>query len=264
VEVGALSPMSPVTLPQEARRVAQIPLDAECFAFAYPLTGAAEAGEMERLNMSDRHICFLALGGYVYLDKTKQVCGINALCQGEGLYFDPPQPFGEPEVRERLFRDGRIQDVTVASLVKCGVKGFCWLRPGERFVSFPHVNGSAWQHGGFLYVFNDRSKDCVYGVSDAERPSGVPLSSTDARDAVESFSVACGARRQQLQHSHAAAQQHSESTDLVCKVCLDSQVEVVLYPCGHLCLCKTCAASAGMQLCPSCRQNGRQRLNVFL
>lgn len=34
------------------------------------------------------------------------------------------------EVVDRLQAAGRIQEVTMGALVKCGIKGFCWLTPG--------------------------------------------------------------------------------------------------------------------------------------
>ena len=42
---------------------------------------------------------------------------------------------------------------------------------------------------------------------------------------------------------------------LVCVVCLGAEREVILLPCGHVCVCATCADTllAGGHLCPVCR-----------
>jgi len=262
VEFGSLSPSARITLSPEDRDLARIPKNAKAFAFAYPLAGAAEAGDMQRLNLSDPHIAFLALGGFVYLDGENLLCGVNALCQGKGLYFCGPQPFRRPGLRDKLFRDGRIQDVTVDSLVKIGIKGFCWLSPAESFTTIDGADGSDWPHGAFLYVYDDRHKDCIFRVGEAPQES-------KAEDALQTnqvvpFSVACGKGRDELRMRAVAESQAPEAADFTCKVCMEHQIEVVLIPCGHLCLCKGCASSAGMSACPVCRQSVQRRVNVFL
>ena len=42
---------------------------------------------------------------------------------------------------------------------------------------------------------------------------------------------------------------------LVCVVCLGAEREVILLPCGHVCVCATCADTllAGGHQCPVCR-----------
>lgn len=80
---GPLSIISPVTLSPTVRDEAGIPRKALSFAFAYPLPGAAAASDRGRLNMSDPAISFLVLGGFIYFDDSRRVCGVNALlCQG--------------------------------------------------------------------------------------------------------------------------------------------------------------------------------------
>ena len=57
---------------------------------------------------------------------------MNALCQGYGLQFSPPQSLnsaGLSQLRALLWP--RIQPVTITQLVQRGVVGFCWIPPGD-------------------------------------------------------------------------------------------------------------------------------------
>jgi len=289
-----------------------------------------------------------------------KVCGVNAICPGDGLYFAGPMDLGRPGLRDRLQRDGRLQEVTVSSLVKLGVKSFCWLSPAERFEGLADADGSAWQHGAFIYCYNQRAKDCLFPVVEtpgvegdkkftvkldkiggmklgarlefvdvglritevmgkglfaewnkhhfddqvmvndivvsvngervyketknmeeamkkdgvleiviqreggqAEEAKGKGKGTAPTENAVVPFSVACGKGRGMILQRRQTPS-GSEVTDFTCKVCLDRQIEVVLIPCGHLCLCKTCAGCSSFTACPVCRADVRQRVNVFV
>uniref|UniRef100_A0A8W8JLT5 RING-type domain-containing protein n=1 Tax=Magallana gigas TaxID=29159 RepID=A0A8W8JLT5_MAGGI len=47
-----------------------------------------------------------------------------------------------------------------------------------------------------------------------------------------------------------------------CKFCQESDLEVVLEPCGHLCCCQTCASRCDR--CPICRAEISRRARTFL
>ena len=49
---------------------------------------------------------------------------------------------------------------------------------------------------------------------------------------------------------------------LECKICMASQVQAVLVPCGHLCACWACAAQ--LASCPVCRTAVQQRVRTFV
>lgn len=47
-----------------------------------------------------------------------------------------------------------------------------------------------------------------------------------------------------------------------CKICRVNEVSVLVLPCRHLCLCKSC--DAGVQTCPVCRFHKNASLQIFL
>ena len=88
---GRLSTIMEINLPAATAEAIKIPKDetgafASWFAFAYPLDGIHAAVEKEkpRLLMSDPHVSFVLVGGFVYMDEHKKVIGINALAPGVG------------------------------------------------------------------------------------------------------------------------------------------------------------------------------------
>jgi hypothetical protein len=48
----------------------------------------------------------------------------------------------------------------------------------------------------------------------------------------------------------------------LCVVCISEQKDTVLVPCGHCCICSTCAAS--LSTCPMCRSKIQLRQRVFV
>lgn len=54
-----------------------------------------------------------------------------------------------------------------------------------------------------------------------------------------------------------------ESVDLMCKICMDKKVAIVILPCGHLCLCADCASCLKSD-CPMCRKPFRAYARAFL
>ncbi len=47
----------------------------------------------------------------------------------------------------------------------------------------------------------------------------------------------------------------------MCKVCLDTVSDMVLLPCSHLCVCRSCGNV--FQRCPVCRMNIRAKVKVY-
>ena len=98
---GHRSPYAAVTIvDDEARRLANIPPDAEFFCFASPLIGVAEADNRKGIDLTSPAVSFACLGGFFYFDSQFVLIGVNALFQGNGLYFEGPLPFERPSVRE--------------------------------------------------------------------------------------------------------------------------------------------------------------------
>ena len=50
-----------------------------------------------------------------------------------------------------------------------------------------------------------------------------------------------------------------------CVVCMDGENTHLFSPCGHMCVCKTCAAliMATTRECPTCRGEAREVVRVF-
>merc|ERR1711871_1719083 len=45
-----------------------------------------------------------------------------------------------------------------------------------------------------------------------------------------------------------------EAERTLCVICTENQQSVVLMPCRHLCLCRECSKSPGVDKCPICRK----------
>lgn len=53
----------------------------------------------------------------------------------------------------------------------------------------------------------------------------------------------------------------TDGEDNECCVCLDATRQLVFLPCGHVCTCKTCGEP--LDLCPLCRADITQKINMF-
>lgn len=175
-----------------------------------------------------------------------------------------------------------------------GVRGFCWLAPAEQFddasrdaevaggwgawlgggardVASRHL--SPWPHGAFVYLYDDPKHDVYFTVTQSP-----PTASPDARVVPFSLAQSDGRRAGGSDASSSAAtgtaaaaartaeeeEAAARSVDFTCKICMDASLKVLLQPCGHLCVCESCATMLPNSLCPICRTAVRQRVNVFL
>eukprot|EP01065_Artemidia_motanka_P013174 TRINITY_DN17267_c0_g1_i3.p1 TRINITY_DN17267_c0_g1~~TRINITY_DN17267_c0_g1_i3.p1 ORF type:complete len:1343 (+),score=289.30 TRINITY_DN17267_c0_g1_i3:945-4973(+) len=144
---GRVSPISPVTLPAEARKKAYIPRLASYFVFAYPLPGMQGLSAMP-LDWKHPSVMFVTFGGFIYLDASKRPVAANALKPGDGLYFDGPHRWTNNEAVRKLHEAGRLQPITIQPLLETGAQYFSWLLPGEDLGVTPPPC-----HGGFVYLF---------------------------------------------------------------------------------------------------------------
>ena len=62
------------------------------------------------------------------------------------------------------------------------------------------------------------------------------------------------------------SQQLSKTQDeqKMCVVCQDAEKSVLLLPCRHVCVCKSCARNEQLDSCPLCRETIVDRINVFM
>lgn len=123
-----LSPLHPITLDTETKAAANIPQNAQFFAWCYP-----RVDDGMRLPSTGEG-AFLQYGGYVYFDDHRQAIGTNGVAPAAlgtlGLMFGRPQPLSKG-VADKLTRQGRFQEITLKPLSDKGATHFAWMRPEE-------------------------------------------------------------------------------------------------------------------------------------
>eukprot|EP00966_Prymnesium_polylepis_P210597 4876425-Prymnesium_polylepis.1 len=120
---------------------------------------------------------FKKLGGFVYFDRSMRVCRLSGLSLGPGFHFRR-QMISEHSncklLRKSLQEAGRLLEVTLDSLLVCGVTTFTWLCPGERISGVgDDCSMELWPHGAFAYFYSDAENhfDCIFSVLGAsDRP----------------------------------------------------------------------------------------------
>ena len=167
---GALSATSKLDYFGVERRRIDIPPNADTFCFAYPLEGAHHLTESHRGVVQCLHnanFTFAIFGGFLYLDRDGNVVGANALCTGTGLHFDPPQKW-PVDIKKKLIREDRFQQVTFPVLIKMGCHYFVWIKPKEIKVCnrvaacrahAQHTLTQGFDHGGFGYLMHEHPND---------------------------------------------------------------------------------------------------------
>ena len=157
---GKLSPVAPLTIPDDTRACIGVPLEATHFAFSYPSTSGGESMEdtLEALNLADeRWAFFLLVGGFCYFaedEKTKNwtLLQCNALVLVPSEYtMDFEGPF-EPAMAalNHLKQNGRQIDVTLDALEEQGFAAFGWILPDEKPGGHA-VCDTDYPFGGFMY-----------------------------------------------------------------------------------------------------------------
>ena len=73
-------------------------------------------------------------------------------------------------------------------------------------------------------------------------------------------------KKKQLLHQRTlrTADSAPDNEELTCIVCLSKRREVVLLPCGHICLCYDCSVQLCHRPCPVCQQNVTDVHLVFI
>eukprot|EP01012_Entosiphon_sulcatum_P020305 TRINITY_DN25284_c0_g1_i1.p1 TRINITY_DN25284_c0_g1~~TRINITY_DN25284_c0_g1_i1.p1 ORF type:complete len:560 (+),score=72.29 TRINITY_DN25284_c0_g1_i1:47-1726(+) len=155
--VGILSHPQEITLLHTAREALSIPPQATTFAFCYPVV------DLHFLGGPSKEPCrsFVEFGGFVYFAPDRSVVQYNALTSGAGISFVGPH-FLPTAVREKLFKENRMQPITFPDLKAKGALRFGWLYPGE-----DKVLGLAapLPYGGFMYDFDKPGWDCNFSMA---------------------------------------------------------------------------------------------------
>lgn len=139
---GVISPKNSVTLPEDVRRSAGIPLAATHFAFISPL--ADLKGRLEAVNLAQDPWAFACLlGGFAYFDGDS-LLAINAISiipSTAVLHLAGPY---RPRPRAGLAMEsfGRVAPVTIDGLLEAGFMRFGWSarRKEHRILSAARTN----------------------------------------------------------------------------------------------------------------------------
>ena len=153
---GRISPLNPVTVPKAYRKGAGIPLDADYFAFLYPLEAGMQAS-LQGLNLERDPWAFaLILGGYCYFDASgEKVIAVNALIlapSAASLSLEGRKSPSKALDALGSGAGGRLVDTTLPALKSAGFLSFAWVHPEEPIDGLSdffskHPN----PHGGFIY-----------------------------------------------------------------------------------------------------------------
>eukprot|EP00040_Diaphanoeca_grandis_P012835 m.64901 g.64901 ORF g.64901 m.64901 type:complete len:430 (+) comp23495_c0_seq1:239-1528(+) len=236
--IGSISPVSKITLPKENWIHANIPENADTFAFAYPPAGFSQltSDQKKHLNFETPSYAFMAFGGYVYFNKKGEALQLNAIDVGPGLNFDGPFKLSKLALAS-LRKQGRMQPITVQQLLDTGAKYFCWLRPSE---VLPDLVTQV-EDGGFAYDYGgDGSKNRYFRIVSE------PVQDTNANNT--------------SWHDNSDAEQ--EGTQGLCIKCRLNSANCVLLPCKHMATCTSCADQ--VVECPMCDKTIRMKIEVNL
>jgi len=195
-----MSPMHEITLTDEEKREANIPLEALRFNWSYPVPGWES---MNQGGISQQLASFFQVGGFMYFGAFQCILQVTTLIPSDGdaggLQFSKPRSW-KPEWTAALAKDGRFQDITIKALRATGASSFCWLRPEE---IIPGENG--WPlhdqpevpHGGFAYLFHKNPlsgnvdeciSDCYFAIVSGDDYRPVPA--TGSKKPANSFQLA--------------------------------------------------------------------------
>jgi 5'-nucleotidase len=145
-----VAPLYPVTLPTAERRAAQIPDDAEHFAFVYPFKADWTSAPAD-MDKTSADVSFLTIGGFVYFDASlAAIRGTTLSIGGEGgLQFGPPKPWLGRWTQALTEQGMHFHPVTLEEVAQGGAEKFAWIPPQ---MCIDGEKGSVCPHGGFAYL----------------------------------------------------------------------------------------------------------------
>ena len=173
---GRLSTICATTLENQSRRGKHIPLNAEYYAFMYPLSAVSKASNDQLTQCFGAGqwctaIGLLCFGGFVYFGKDREVIRINAFSDNDQFYgfFVFEGPFDLPvSVAEELQSKDMAQPVTLGAIRAQLGSHFAWIGPEDFSKHFggstSHVNNIA--HGAFAYLFENPKFNRYFRLTD--------------------------------------------------------------------------------------------------
>jgi len=194
---GSISRVHPVTINAKQRVPVNIPSEAHFFCWANPAENFSETENSEFKFSPEVRAAynFFSIGGFLYFNKELKLVACNFIepGNGPGFLFGPPNLFHSnghknlfhsnvhTKFRDELEADRQLNKITIPHLQKAGATHFCWLLPGE-------LKGCSL--GGFLYIFNDESKNRYFSlmaVGDSEDCKAYWETEIDEINAVNDF-----------------------------------------------------------------------------
>ena len=154
---GVIGPMTPITLPDDVKESAGIPLPSTKFAFLYPLSYFKS--RLYRINLAvESWGCVHLLGGFAYFDEFDNLLGVNALTivpSSSVLHLFGPETPSQSNLQS--MKDlGRMTEVVLDGLRDAGFRKFGWVNPGEVPAGGEAIGpGIKNAYGGFMYETED-------------------------------------------------------------------------------------------------------------
>jgi len=165
---GRIAYSRTISLEDRTRGAVGIPSVARFYAFVYPLDNLCSIGDdaLSRFDLAKPSHCFLTIGGFVYFDTNYNMVQKTSLIGGSAMTFDGPYDLF-PQYEVMLVNKAR--PVSLSELRRSGAVKFMWLPAGMR------VGSRSLPHGGFAYVFHDKSCSYFRLLDDTDRHVRQPL-----------------------------------------------------------------------------------------
>ena len=157
---GFLAPMTKVTLPDEVKESAGIPVNAVYYAFAYPLE--CLAGQMQRLLNAEAGnpeefawLEFFLIGGFMYLDEKKNVLRCNALALTvQPAFLFLAGPFTHSGNMTKVLKEsGRLRPQPLEPVARYAqFTDMAWINSSEKPGGVGLSDTEDWADGAFYYT----------------------------------------------------------------------------------------------------------------
>lgn len=166
---GKISPISMITLSDENRAKASIPIDAKYYAYFYPPSDVPMDSVMDHLSSSP-WLFFTMLGGFGYMDAAYRLIALNALTllpSEASLTLAGPFEADTPFVGA-LQASGRMHTGVLDSLARARVQSYGYVQPGELVSGSLSLSSTElYDHGAFVYSLGG-SAPVFYAIADVD------------------------------------------------------------------------------------------------
>jgi len=183
---GVMSPTSPLTLSQDAKKSTGIPPDAKRYAFIHPPTDLASKLKTAKTELEKKIFAFSLLGAFIYFDENNEVLCVNALSHYKTQHkFSFAGPFeATVDATSEMRSLGRACFTPLGSLHEAGFVETGWVLPNETFRGMPVCDSHENKNGAMIFYRYDNDPGVLYFVS--KNPQIHPSSDCEAiREAYE-------------------------------------------------------------------------------